>query len=87
MVVRRTSVFRKLFHVASPALAGYLRRVLPYVRLIDPKVESEILLLTVPEVPEAVTYGVMGGAVDSLRDEAEEQARANLRNVAAALLD
>jgi nucleotide-binding universal stress UspA family protein len=65
----------------------FAERVLPYVRSIDPSFESEILLLTIPEVPEAVTYGVMAGAVEALRDEAEDRARTYLGNVAAALRD
>ncbi len=65
----------------------FAERVLPYVRSIDPSFESEILLITIPEVPEAVTYGVMGGAVEALRDEAEERSRTYLGNVAAALGD
>ena len=65
----------------------FAERVLPYVKWIDPSFESEILLLTVPEVPEAVTYGVMGGAIEELRDEAEDRAHTYLENVSAALGD
>ncbi len=63
----------------------FAERVLPYVRAVDPSFDSIILLLSVPEIPEAATYGVMADAVEALRLEAEKQAKIYLSNVAAAL--
>ena len=63
----------------------FAERVLPYVRAVDPSFDSSILLLSVPEIPEAATYGIMADAVEALRLEAEEQAKIYLNNVAAAL--
>ncbi|MCP4423023.1 MAG: universal stress protein, partial [Chloroflexi bacterium] len=63
----------------------FAERVLPYVRAVDPSFESQIVLLSVPEVPEAATYGVMADAVEALRQEAEAQAQTYLENVAGAL--
>ncbi len=67
--------------------SSFAERVLPYARLLDPKSEGEILLLTVPEVPEAITYGVMSDAVEGLRVQAVSQAQRYLENVAAAMRD
>ncbi len=63
----------------------FAERVLPYVRAIDPSFNSTIILLAVPEIPEAATYGVVADAIEDLRLEAEEQAKTYLSNVAAAL--
>jgi nucleotide-binding universal stress UspA family protein len=65
----------------------FAERVLPYVRSLAPLFESEILLLTVPEIPEAATYGVMGGAVEALREEAEQKARTYLEYILVSLQD
>ncbi len=65
----------------------FAERVLPYVRAFDPAFESQIILLSIPEVPEAATYGVMADAVETLRQKAEFQAQMYLGNVAGALQD
>jgi nucleotide-binding universal stress UspA family protein len=79
----KPSEFKRLLVVLDGS--EFAERVLPYARMLDPSFEGEILLLTVPEVPEAATYGVMAGAVEALRTEAETQARSYLENVAAVL--
>lgn len=61
-------------------------RVLPYARVIARAFDSEILLLTVPEVPEAEVFGAMGDIVDELRVAAEERAVDYLEGIAGALV-
>jgi nucleotide-binding universal stress UspA family protein len=61
--------------------------VLPYARAMAHAFDSEILLLTVPEVPEGQVFGAMGDVVDELRVAAEERAADYLETVVAALTE
>ena len=63
----------------------FSERVLSYARSLTPAQESEVILLTVPEVPEAEMYGVVADVVETLRRKAEARATHYLNNVAAAL--
>ncbi len=63
----------------------FAERVLPYARTLATHFESEILLLTVPEVPEAQMYGPMADAVKDIRLQAEERIGAYLESVAETL--
>jgi len=56
-------------------------QVLPYALVFAEVCEGEIILLTVPEVPEPETYGPMGSAVEDLRREAEANAQSYLAGV------
>jgi nucleotide-binding universal stress UspA family protein len=62
----------------------FSERVLPYVKATS-LIESEVLLLRVPQVPEAHLYGAMIEEIQQLRQGAEEQARDYLEKVSAAL--
>jgi nucleotide-binding universal stress UspA family protein len=55
--------------------SGFAEHVLPWVHLIATATDAQVLLLTVPEVPEPSMYGAMGDAVDDLRIQAEANAR------------
>jgi nucleotide-binding universal stress UspA family protein len=57
-------------------------RILPYVEMIAGAFGSEVLLLTVPEVPEAERYGPMADLVLEMRQQAEITARDYLERVA-----
>ncbi|NOZ71303.1 MAG: universal stress protein [Chloroflexi bacterium] len=63
----------------------FSERILPYVRALDPADNTEVILLTIPEVPEAELYGAMSDMVDRLRQRAEHKARIYLEEVARAL--
>ncbi len=63
----------------------FAERVLPYVRAVDESFHTEIILLTVPVVPEAELYGALADVVEELRQQAMEQARNYLENVASVL--
>jgi nucleotide-binding universal stress UspA family protein len=63
----------------------FAERVLPYARALARSFESEILLLSVPEVPEAQMYGAMADVVDALRVQAERETRQYLGEIAAVL--
>ncbi len=60
-------------------------RALTYVRATRGVFDAEIILLHVPEVPEADIYGAMADVVAELRQQAERQGSAYLEGVAAAL--
>lgn len=63
----------------------FAERVLPYAKAIAAPFGSEILLLSVPEVPEAAMFGAMADVVEELRVQTEAQARQYLEDVASAL--
>jgi len=63
----------------------FAERVLPYARTLATRFGSELLLLTVPEVPEAQMYGPMADAVKEIRLQAEEKIREYLEGVAETL--
>lgn len=65
--------------------SAFAERILPYVRTTASAEETEILLVTIPEVPEAELYGVVSDMVEQLREQAEAQAHRYLAGVAAAL--
>jgi nucleotide-binding universal stress UspA family protein len=81
---------------ASPSTTGIQRllvtldgsefseRVLPYVKAVS-RSDSEVLLLRVPQVPEAHLYGAVIEEIQQLRLEAEEQAYVYLAKVVADL--
>ena len=50
---------------------SFSERILPFVKLLGSVTDGEIVLLTVPEVPEPEMYGAMQDAVTDLRREAE----------------
>ncbi len=50
---------------------SFSERILPFVKLLGSAIDGEIVLLTVPEVPEPEMYGSMQDAVTDLRREAE----------------
>jgi nucleotide-binding universal stress UspA family protein len=62
----------------------FSERVLPYVKAAS-RLGSEVLLLRVPQVPEAHLYGAVIEEIQQLRQGAEAQAQDYLENVAAAL--
>jgi nucleotide-binding universal stress UspA family protein len=62
----------------------FAERVLPYVRS-SVEFESVVLLLSVPEVPEAQMYGAMLEEIQELRSQAESDAMNYLNKVAAEL--
>jgi nucleotide-binding universal stress UspA family protein len=64
----------------------FSERVLPYVKAAS-RMESEALLLRVPQVPEAHLYGAMIEEIQQLRQQAENQSHEYLENVATALLE
>ena len=63
----------------------FAERVLPFARALAMRFQSELLLLTVPEVPEAQMYGPMADAVQDIRLQAEEKIREYLESVAEGL--
>ena len=63
----------------------FAERVLPYARALATHFDSEILLLSVPEVPEAQMYGAMADAVQRLRVQAEVEIRQYLEEITTAL--
>ena len=59
----------------------FAERVLPYARSLAASLGSEIVLLSVPEIPEAQMYGPLAGMVDELRTKAEAETRQYLESV------
>jgi len=62
----------------------FAERVLPYVRASTP-FGSEIILLSIPEIPEAQAFGAVVEEIQALRREAEKKSKIYLEGVAAAL--
>ncbi len=65
--------------------SSYSERVLPYAAMLAQTFESELLLLTVPEVPEAELYGALADLVGELRTQAESVGRQYLERIAVQL--
>ncbi len=63
----------------------FAEEVLPYVRSLAARFGSEIILLSVPEVPEAHRYGAAHELLSDLREKAEQESRQYLQGVATAL--
>jgi len=63
----------------------YAERVLPYARALAAVFHSQIILLSIPEVPEPGLYGTMADVVAKLRAKAEAKSRAYLSAVAEVL--
>ncbi len=63
----------------------YSERSLPYAKLFSQVFGAEILLLAVPEVPEAEKYGPMADVVVEMRQQAEATATQYLEGVATRL--
>jgi nucleotide-binding universal stress UspA family protein len=61
----------------------FAERVLPYARALAAAFEAEILLLSVPEIPEAGRFGAAPDRVAQMRAEAEGQLWRYLNDVAA----
>lgn len=59
----------------------FAERVLPYVRA-STNFQSVVLLLTVPEVPEAQQYGALVEQIEEMRENAEDEACAYLEGIA-----
>jgi nucleotide-binding universal stress UspA family protein len=59
----------------------FAERVLPYVRA-STNFQSVVLLLNVPEVPEAQQYGAIVEEIDEMRAKAEDEACAYLEGIA-----
>jgi nucleotide-binding universal stress UspA family protein len=62
----------------------FAERMLPYAKALATRFDSEILLLSVPEVPETWKYGAMAEAVEGLRAEAEAEICQYLESIATA---
>jgi len=62
----------------------FSERVLPYAKA-STVFESEVFLLTVPQVPEADRYGAVVEEIQKLREKAENEAEAYLNNIASIL--
>ncbi|MEA3338035.1 MAG: universal stress protein [Chloroflexota bacterium] len=62
--------------------SSYSERVLPYAKTLADAIDGEIILLTVPQVPEPEMYGAHYDAVKELRDIAEVNAQRYLDSVA-----
>ena len=60
-------------------------RTLPFAKLLAGAIDGEIILLSVPEVPEPEIYGSMQDAVTDLRRDAETKTWRYLKAVAAQL--
>jgi nucleotide-binding universal stress UspA family protein len=67
--------------------SSFSERVLPYAKSLAEAIEGEMILLTVPEIPEPEMYGAMYDAVKELRDKAEANAAHYLQGVASQLRD
>ncbi len=67
--------------------SSFAERVLPYARWLAKNLGSELILVSVLEVPEAVEFGALADAVEALRAEVEETARDYLERVKSALTE
>jgi len=63
----------------------FAEEVLPHVRSMAARFGSEVILLSVPEVPEAHRYGAAHELLSHLREKAEQEAHQYLEGVATAL--
>jgi nucleotide-binding universal stress UspA family protein/amino acid transporter len=63
----------------------YSERVLPYARILAKKFDSELLLLSVPAVPEVKDYRAAADIVEKIRHRAETNMRKFLTRIARAL--
>jgi nucleotide-binding universal stress UspA family protein len=59
----------------------FAERVLPFARTFATHFGSQVLLLSVPEVPETRLFGAMGQAVEALRARAETRVSQYLENI------
>ncbi|MEA3440220.1 MAG: universal stress protein [Chloroflexota bacterium] len=75
-------LFRKLLVTLDGS--EYSERVLPYVKS-SAEFNSKVILLRIPEVPEAEMYGAVLEEIQELREEAEAEAQDYLECVAAEL--
>jgi len=76
------------FHKLLVTLDGseFAERVLPFVRLFSP-LTREVLLLTVPEIPEARMYGAVVDEIVDLRKHSEDQSREYLEKFVKSLIN
>jgi nucleotide-binding universal stress UspA family protein len=65
--------------------SSFAEQALPWARLTAQVSGAELILLTVPEIPEPSMYGAMGDAIDELRQQADDNARRYLERTAALL--
>lgn len=65
----------------------YSERVLPYARALAQTFDAEIILLSVPAVPEPADYHAPAGVVNLIRSNVEKQMRNFLEAVARSLRD
>ena len=65
--------------------SSFAEQVLPWARLVAQISGAELLLLSVPEIPEPSLYGALGDAVDELRQQADANARRYLERTAGLL--
>jgi nucleotide-binding universal stress UspA family protein len=65
--------------------SNFSERVLPYVKA-STVFESNVLLLSVPQVPEADRFGAVVEEIQELRDKTENAAKEYLNNIAGILL-
>ena len=63
----------------------YSERVLPYARLLAKAFEGELLLLSVPAVPEVQDYRAASDVVEKIRHKAENNMRKFLHDIAGLL--
>ncbi len=63
----------------------YAERVLPYLRGLAQVFEADVILLHIPEIPEAELYGPMADVIAGLRKQALEKGQAYLEGVASVL--
>jgi nucleotide-binding universal stress UspA family protein len=62
--------------------SGFAEQIIPWVQAVATVAHAEMILLTVPEVPEPALYGTLSGAVDELRERAEANARRYVEGLA-----
>lgn len=65
----------------------FSERILPYARALSAAFGAEVLLLAVPEIPEAGRFGVAPDRVEEMRAQAEDQLWTYLNDVAAHTCD
>jgi nucleotide-binding universal stress UspA family protein len=65
----------------------FSERILPYARALSAAFGAEVLLLAVPEIPEAGRFGEAPDRVEEMRAEAEDQLWTYLNDVAAYTCD